>query len=366
MTGRTWKIIVSAAIAVIVVLAAAVAWHISREPDPAAMALVREAAAALDSVAVRGEVVTRVRTPRGLVESRAIVHRGDGRVVIEYLSGPAEGIEVYRQQGVVWAKGPRGVHRRADVGERSMRRELLERNWRFRMAGERSMAGRAVRVVKGTGPGGGLTVAVDTETSFPLGMRRTDPGGKLISSTIWQSADFTVEPPPRRDPPAPEECGPVCPRREATTLAELRGKVDWALLRATWLPDGFNDERWFLHETHIGRVVELRYSDGLRALIIIQRPRVKRPAAQTAPDGQRRSEQRDGVEPPGSGTWRERVQDRRAERVDRRVMRGPMHRMRGVGGDAVRRAVDGTIAIVIGPLPAEQLERVANGLEPID
>ncbi|MEA3403278.1 MAG: hypothetical protein U9R79_18695 [Armatimonadota bacterium] len=349
MRPGAWKIAAGVAIAAIAAVVIATVMRL-QAPSGDAMELARSAAEALGTVAVRGVVVTEVRTPKGLTKSRAQVHRGDGHVHIEYLSGPAEGMEVRRQEDMVWARGPQGLRRHAQVGDAGWSERLLARNWQFRVVGRGEVAGRTVRIIEGSGPGGGVRVSVDEQTSFPLAMRRTDTKGRTVSATTWEEADFSVEPPPKVELPEPAEHVKRGRRRHAMALADVRAEVTFTLLRPEWLPEGFSDEQWFLHDRPRSPIVELRYTDGLRPLLVIQRKaRRDRPASEMAgPRGPRWSRTpRDGHEPRG------------------RRGHGRMRRLRGAGGDAVQREVDGTMAVVAGPLSAAELERIADSLQPV-
>ncbi len=316
--------------------------------------LVERTAAALDTVAVRGTVVTRALTPHGLVTTRAEVHRGDGRVVVRYLAGPAQGTTIYRDGDAVWARGPRGgLRRQAQLGD-GWSAELLERNWQFTIVGRRRVAARPTIVFSGRGPGGSLTVAADRATWFPLSLERRDSAGETITATTWQIADFSVAPPPPPEPP-PAGHGPPRGERRRIALADLQeafeaGAHDFTLLEPTWLPPGFELEGWYLHEGPGGVMVEARCTDGLRALLVLQR-------SAAAP------------EPPGGGPahrpgGRGMGRGGGAMRGQAGMGYGPMMHLRGAGGHAVRRVIGDTAATVIGPIRAEDLERVANDLQP--
>lgn len=344
--------------------------------------LVRQAARALQQTSVKGTVITTVRVPEGERQLSAEMHRGEGRFVIHYLSGPAQGTKVHRQRGIVWVEGrendeerDRRRRRQADVGEAALEADLLRRNWSFTVVGTRQVGGRSTTVVRGTGPGGSLTMALDTTTHFPLHMSRKGPDDELISETTWTEVDFDVEPPPIVDPPERREDR----RRRHVSVEEVRASVDFSVLEPTWIPAGWKLDRWYLVERPqhpMGSMVEARYSDGLRPLTVIQRGYVPR-------DPDRDSTEREG---PREELRQEREQ-RRLEHEERpgrgdppgpegrepsppRVTydrqevseMGPRH-MRGVGGDASRRRIDGTMVIVIGPISEQQRERILDGMQ---
>ena len=369
MSRVPWKIIGAAAIAIVVVVAAVAIVGDPRTPSGDADELVHQAARALRHTPVKGTLVTTVNTPQGETELTAQMHRGEGRFVIDYLSGPAEGNRVHRQRGAVWVEGQaeRGP-RRADVSERELRDDLLRRNWDFAITGTRRVAGRPTTVVRGTGPGGTTIMAVDRETGFPLHMSRRGRDGGLISETTWTTADFAVEAPPRIDPPD----RPEGRHRAATTLQEARAAVDFTVFEPLWIPDGWELQDWYLLERPQhpgGSVVEARYSDGIRTVAIIQRkhtPRVTdrdRPAQnglnQDPPrriPGSGRGERTRSVERQEQGAG----QGERAGWETRPDDNGAGRHMRGSGGDASRRVIDGTVIIVIGPLSEQQRDRILD------
>lgn len=368
-----WKIVAAVAVAVAAVVAAVVVGD-PRLRAVDADALVREAARSLRQTPVRGELVTTLQTPAGPRELRAEVHRGEGRFIISYLSGALEGTRVHRQRGAVWVEGQEGRGpRRSDVGERELHSEMLRRNWSFSAIGSRRIAGRATTVVRGIGPGGTLTMALDRETAFPLQMIRRDPDGNVISESTWTAANFAVEVPPKIDPPERRDGR----YRTVTTLDEARTAVDFAVLEPTWIPEGWELQDWYLHErprNATGAAVEAHYTDGLRSLIIIQRRAREMPERGPRPDGVEREPRQDrpGRGERGERQWREGAPDRpdgppRADGQDRPARpegEGGSRHMRGFAGDASRRAFDETVVIVIGPLSEQQRERILDGMQP--
>lgn len=346
---------------VIAGLAAAgiVAWllvGVMRGPEAGAMRLARQAAEALDTVAVRGTVLTETRTSRGLVRSRAEVHRGDGRVHIRYLSGPAEGLEVFRQGRIVWASGAGGVTRRAEVEDHGWRERLLERNWQFRVTGEETIAGRRATVVEGRGPGGRLVLALDRASGFPLALRRIDGEGRTVSATTWQSVDFDAQPPERVQAPEAAEDGHPGHHRRPVELAAVPDAVQFEVYAPAWLPSGFAETGWFIHRGRRIVMVEARYSDGLKPLVVLQRAE----GTAIAPSGPPPSGQPpDGR--PEFGRGRTFDRDKLREHV-----RDRFRRLRGSGGDAVRRSIGDTIVVIMGPVDESDLRRMADSMRPLE
>ncbi len=368
---RGWmKVLGGIAIGVAALLVIGLILHYTGGPDEDASAIVGRAADALDEVAVRGTVVTVVRTPQGRRETRAEMHRGDGRFRMRLLGGPGEGTVVYRQEGAVWVERPDGERvRRAHVGDHTMRGELLARNWAFTTAGTRRVAGRMTTLVRGAGPGGSIQLAVDPETGFPLHISRRDQRGEVISETTWMEADFSADPPPEAVPPPPGDRA----RRKAMTLEEVRAAVDFEVFEPGWLPEGWELQGWYLNDRPAGTMVQARFSDGLRPMTIIQlsatdlreRLQVRR---EDRPDPGRAHDSRDADDerrPRRERPERPEGPDQ-PDRPARRWMdqRGARH-LRGAGADASRGVIDGTMVIVSGPVSDATRERVlasmANG-----
>ncbi len=355
---RGWLKILGAIAAVIAVLLAA--WLVLRltiGPGEDADVLVQQALEALKEVPVKGTVVTTVRTPDGRREVRAKMHRGDGRFMMRILSGAREGAIVVRQEGTVWMRGREGkLTRRTDIGQTGIEPKVLRNNWSFETAGTRRVARRWATFIRGYGPGGSVKLAVDRETSFPLYIARSDSHGDLISETTWREVDFSVEPPRKLKPPARREGH----RHRRMSLEDVREAVAFTVHEPGWLPDGWELQAWFLHDRPVAKVVEARFSDGLRPMVILQREEPDRSGRQLADEQRRKQWKR----------WRDHRREMRNRRDDQRPMprerhgRGPLQHLRGAGADASRREIDGTVVIVIAPVSADQREKVLDEMKP--
>ena len=332
-------------------------------PERDASELVRRAAQAMDEVAVEGTVVTVVRTPDGRRKVRAEMHRGDGRFTMRLLSGRGEGTVVHRQQDAVWIERKGGeTVRRANVGDHHLPAELLRRNWGFTSSGTRRAAGQTTTLARGPGRGGSITLAVDQKTGFPLHISRRTRQGELISETTWVNADFSVQPPPKIEPPETRHER----RRRSVSLEEARAAVDFNVLEPGWMPKGWELQGWFLNERSRGTMVQARFSDGLRPMMVIQFSAEEvRERIQQWREGR---EERDGG-PRGGPVHPRRGRPDQAERprgADRPMREGarehtPRH-MRGAGADASRRAIDGTMVIVAGPISEQDRERILESM----
>lgn len=365
---RWWQVLV--ALSALAALGMALVWVLMPWRGSAeAQALAQRAAEALETVTVRGTVRTMVLTPRGPVEARAEIHRGAGRAHIRYLSGPAKGVEVYRDGATVWSRGPEGgAGRQARLGDGGWSLELMRRNWRFRLLGDCTVAGRSAQQISARGPGGRLTVAVDRETGFPLMIRRSSQRGRTLSETVWETADFSVGPPPRIEAP-PDAQVAQRGRLRAVSVEEAARLADFTLLAPTRLPKGFTLQGWFVREGRRGVVVQARYTDGVRPLLVIQQ-RAPGEAEVRAPGGRGWSGQRrspvngpaGGLRAGGRGPASDHV---RVHRRGMRMRHGPMMHLRATGGRAVRGQIDGVLVTVIGPDLGEALTDVLASMAPV-
>lgn len=370
MIRRRWQILI--VLSALLVLGGALAWMLGpRRGSAEAFALAQRAAQAQETVAVRGIVRTLVLTPRGPVEARAEMHRGADRVYIRYLNGPTAGMEVYRDDGTVWSHGPEGAaYHRTQIADGDWSHELMRRNWRVRLGGERRIAGRPAVLLTARGPGGRLTIVADRETGFPLVLKRSSPNGRLLSETVWETVDFSVGPPPPQEPPS--DAHVIQYGRRRVTVEEAQRAVDFTLLAPTRVPRGFTLEGWFLRERRRGVAVEARYTDGLRPLLVIEQKardaagggdldRPERPR----PEGPRRGAD---SAPTGAGHPRKRgpMQDGPMMRGrDMKMRHGPMMHLRGAGGRALRREIDGVLVTVIGPDLGDELADVLESMAPV-
>jgi len=328
------------------------AWRLyAPASDTRAKELLRAAAQSLHHTAVQGTVITRVYLREGWREARAEVHRGGGRAQVRYLDGPAAGTTVYRQGRDVWAVSGEGApSRRVDLPAdptEALARHLLHDHYHARVVGERIIAGRPAVMIEAGGARGRVALGVDRETSFPLLMERYDADGQLRVSTVYESADFSGPPPPPVEPPE----GAVRRRfggQRYNSLAEAKGKVSFTLYQPGYIPAGFELQGVHVHDGALVNLVGSRYSDGLNWFVIVQRAERE---GQAEPEPRRH----------GAG-------EHRRDGRGRHGMRGPrgmMHLPGGPMGDAVRRAMDGTVVLVMGSVPRDELARIADSLKPV-
>ncbi len=343
-----------------IVVIGAIAWGAWRThapaSDPAAVTLMRSAAHAMREVPVKGIVTTRVLMTDGWHEARAEIHAGHGRARVRYLSGPAEGVTLVRQGRDVWTIGPEGKGlRRLGLGAdpiEHLGREMLGKNLASRIVGEQIIAGRPTTVVSARARFGGVRMGLDRENDFPLLMERLGPEGEVRVSTVYDEADFAVEPPAISEPPeGAKRYGQG--GQDFENMAHLKSQVEFTLYEPSYLPSDFELQDRRLLKWPRGGSVALRYSDGLQNMIVVQRGV--------------------GVGAAADGSVREHIADRRGGQAHDSSGRGHgargnghmMHMRGGPGGDAVRRSMDGTVVMVMGGLPKDELARVADSLQPI-
>lgn len=335
----------------------ALGWSIWRLYTPAsdvrAVELLRAAVRALHQTPVKGAVITRVRLGEEWREARAQVHRGAGRAQVRYLDGPAAGTTIFRQGRDVWAVREGGQPlRRVDLPDDPtdvLTRYLARDGVRARIRGERVIAGRPALLIEVGGPRGHVTLGVDRQTNFPLLMERYDAEGQLRVATVYETVDFSVQPPASLEPPD----GALRSRRGGEryeNIAQAKGKVSFALYQPSYIPSGFALQGVRVHSGRMVQFVTLRYSDGVNWVVVLQRPEGAEPGRAGWPRGSA----------PGQGP--------RGEGRGRHEMRGPrgLLQMRGGPmGDAIRRSMDGTVVLVMGSVPRDQLARIADSLRPV-
>jgi len=305
------------------------------------------------TVACKGVVQTRAYTPEGLVHSRAEVHRGEGRVVIRYLDGPAEGMEVIRSDGQVWTRGGRGRGRMMHTGggAAQLDPDLLGEHYRAHIIGQATVAGRpATRLALRRRDGGGLDLWLDREYSLPLRTVVILPGGKAVSDTQYESIEYGVTPPSEQTPPAGQQGAAMA--IEPTDAAGMQRALGFTPLQPRYVPAGFRPQGTYLHRMHGGRRLagEMRYTDGLGSLSILQRE-ARGEALQRGrgPEGRGGGMGKGHGPPEGQG---------KGGGVPRRFERGL-----GPAGDVVVTREGDVDIMVMGDLPRDELERVAAGME---
>ncbi len=201
-------------------------------------------------------------------------------------------------------------------------------------------------------------MGLDRENHFPLLMERFGPDGQVRVSTVYDEADFAVKPPEMSEPP--EGAAHSGQRgQDFESMAQLKTQVEFTLYAPSHLPPGFELQERRLLDVPRAASVALRYSDAMHSVLIVQRGKVE--SAGAGADGSARERMRDRIAERRSGRAHDGSGRERGPRGDG----GMMHMRGGPGGDAVRRSMDGTVVMVMGGVPKDELARVADSLQPI-
>jgi hypothetical protein len=234
---------------------------------------------ASSSQTISGRFATTVQVKGQVLTAQAKVHRGADRAVTEYLSGRYQGWKVVEEDGLVWRVDPQGKPRpgqglseaprpafRPGVGSLVVRRSLV----RSRVAGRR--AERYVISPAGVAKARAV-LDLDAVTGFPLAAARYGTQGEALSRTTFEEIAFGGPPPARQPVPdvaqAREPTGRGL-RTQSATEAQLAAALGGGLLRPATLPQGFSPAGSYLARSPSGAIAELRYSDGLRVVVLLQ------------------------------------------------------------------------------------------------
>lgn len=221
---------------------------------------------------VSGTVTTTIRMGNEIVTAEAKIHRGAGRMQLELISGRGKGFRIISQGDRVWQIGPDGQTVRrlpfnpVDAGP------PLHRPGAVQMQAGEVVAGRQtdrVTVRPSTQSAVRMELLVDRQTRFPLATWRYNESNKLVSGSKYLTADFSVEPPePIRSPVAAgDEKRRIGEQVDAAKATEVLGTPP---LEPDYVPEGFSKVGYFLHQRQRGSAVEIRYSDGVRSLSVIE------------------------------------------------------------------------------------------------
>lgn len=248
---------------------------------------------------VRGTVTTTIRMGNEVVTAEAKIHRGAGRMQLTLISGRGKGSKIVSQGDRVWQVGPDGKTVRrlpfnpVDAGP------PLHRPGAVQIQGGEVVAGRQtdrVIVRPSTQSAVRMELLVDRQTRFPLATWRYNEANQLISGSKYLTADFSVKPPEPVKPAgiaAGDEKRRIGEKVDAAKATEVLGT---APLEPDYVPEGFSKLGYFHHQRQRGSAIEIRYSDGVRSLSVMEF---------RAPD--RRQAQRGGHDrgaPPGDGRAR--------------------------------------------------------------
>ncbi len=228
---------------------------------------------ARQETSVRGTLTTTIRMGNETVTAEAEVHRGGGRMRLEFITGLGKGAKIISQGHRVWQISPDGNTVRRlpfnpiDVGPPLSKRGAVQ----VQPGG--TVAGRVTdKVTVRPSPSSAtrMEMFVDRQTRFPMATTRYNDAGELVSGTRYVTADFSVGPP---EPVTPDQIaawdekspiGGKIDRQRAETVLGIEP------LEPGYVPEGFVKVGYFLHQRHRTQAVELRYSDGVRSLSVVE------------------------------------------------------------------------------------------------
>lgn len=338
---------------------------------------------ARQSATLEGTMATSVRLRDKLVTAQAKIRRAPGIVHLRYETGRFANWQIIEQDGMVWRVGPDGKPQTWEYGVEPGGGGLPMRpDLRVTRAGGGRVAGRPVDRYKVQAPDGGparVEIAIDREKRYPLRISRYDSRGKLVSESVYESVNYAAAPP--QTLPVPKV---ATARREGRQHARKHSEEELVkafgapLLKPTYLPPGFQLRGMFSHETRRGTPAEMRYSDGLRTLSVLQ---VKLPSPAERQKWQQGRERREWGERRKQG----RQQGSRAEgpwrgRRGEQAQGGPPQEPRfgggekgkggpgqgiwrgRLGGHVVRERRGDRMVIVTGDLEPPQLQRVMDSI----
>lgn len=363
----------TALLALILVSPASAAAPSPAPAQPSAWDKVWRSEEAAKQVSAVGRAQTMIVLDGGEVQAVAQVHAERGKLRLDY--------EALHRKWSLIDDGERLVRldprrRRAIVIPRpglALDRNLAERNYVALVTegGPVVIAGRPTEVIDIVPRGEGPRVWrlwLDEETGFVLKRERHAVTGKRISGTEYLEIEFNV---PARSglfevPKGWETVGPS-ERRKDLSLKELSRRVGFDVLSPHNLPSGYVP--WGRYESRQGpghgTMAELRYTDGLRVLSILQRE----PRAGAGPPGEgpppgRMGRDRRGRGPapgrgPGLGRGRESGRGGRGLGPPEFGTMGVVDRG---GQKALRYFGRNRVIFVVGDLTVEQLTWIAKGI----
>jgi len=341
--------------------------------QPSAWDKVWRSEEAAKQVSAVGRAQTMIVLDGGEVQAVAQVHAERGKLRLDYDA-------LHRKWSLI-DDGERLVHldprrRRAMITPRPgfvLDRSLAERNYVAFVTEEASavIAGRPTEVIDIVPRGEGPRVWrlwLDKETGFVLKRERHSVTGRRISGTEYLEIEFNV--PTDSDlfgvPKGWESVGPS-ERQQDLSLEELSRRMGFDVLSPHNLPSGYVP--WGRYESRRGpghgTMAELRYTDGLRVLSILQRE----PRAAAGPPGEgpppgRLGRERHGRGPapgrgPGLGRGRE---PGRGGRGFGPPEFGAMSVVDRGGQKALRYFGRNRVIFVVGDLTVDQLTWIAKGI----
>lgn len=265
-------------------------------PPEQARELLQRVHTARRTLSLTGKLTTSIQMQGRALRADARMQRAPGIIHLTYTSGRFAGWKLIEQDGLVWRISPQGKPEASPISPETGMGLPSHPGLSIRDGGLVRRAGRTARRYIVQPPGedtdARLVIAVDSKTGYPLSIQRYGHGGTLVSATVYHQINYGTPPPERVKPPAEAKAWnqrrPGGSARKMTEQ-ELEKAVGWKLLKPAYVPEGFQLRGHFLRETRRATLAEMRYSDGLRTLVVSQGKTPQRPPDATpgAAAGQR-------------------------------------------------------------------------------
>jgi len=321
------------------------------------------------TLTVEGELTTFINTEKQQLRADAEMQRGPGVIRLKYVSGRFAGWQIIEQDGHVWRVGPDGKPSASPFGPEPGMGLEGRADLQVASAGPAWVAGRWARryvIVPRGEEVGRLVIAVDAKTSYPLQMRRNGPGGRLISETVYRQIKYGVAPPVRVAVPSVAEergRGGFAGRGAKATEQALQQALGGPLLKPTYLPPGLQLQGYYSRQTRRGVLAEMRYSDGLRTLVVAQVKLPPRPSGLGANRQGRQGERLSGPRPEWRGKGPQQAGKAPGERLEgwRRPQQGGEAQGRA-GRNLLRARRGDRFVIVGGDVTQTELQKVLESI----
>jgi len=327
------------------------------------------------NVSLRGTLTTTTTLGDRTLTAQARLHRGAGRLQMVFTSGKGRGMRIIGQEGMVWQIAPDGKAVRRLPRSPISQMPPLGKNMIVELSKGKQITGRATdKIVIRPHPHAHarLEIWADKENRFPLQSDRYNSEGDLVSSTKYTLIDFSVTPPPLAKVPATKDKPGQIYQQEKIDEHKAKQLLGTAPVEASYLPKGFAFRGYYAHKARHGNAVELRYSDGMRVVSLLE-SRLGQVSQREAKEGELATRRE---------ALRQEVRDRRNGSQRAARTRGLGRRLAGFGsperhgdsrgfgqvmrsrlrGKMVRIEVGDLIVVITGEIPLHELRKVADSL----